>query len=453
MQLIKETFKKNIEFETKLLFVLVSIIPLLLITGPFLPDLILTISVIIFIYISIKQKLIKYYKNPFFLIFAIFWFIIVLKSIYVDTVLELPGLPGNIMDNNPYLSLKSTLPYIRFALFVNCIIYLINVNKTFINFFGLALVATLLLVIFDGLFQYLFHFNIIGKAILHTKGSGIANTMFYITGFFGDEKVLGSYLSRLLPLSLFFICIIKNSYIKKYYLKEIFLLLAITTIILTTERVAIALGIITLFLTLFASKDFYIKRNFFILFSLLFLVAFFIAPQNALLFKKVFLSTLEQVGINGEKNIDDGIFMFSKTHQGYYNVSLAIFFDNVFFGSGVKMYRVLCNLHEYYISKGCNTHPHHTFIQILSENGLFIFILFSLIFAHITISILNYMFIVKNKSRFTDQKYFLLISFFLIFFPFVPSGNFYNNWLSIIYYIPVGFYLSDYRYFKLKKND
>ena len=134
MQLIKETFKKNIEFETKLLFVLVSIIPLLLITGPFLPDLILTISVIIFIYISIKQKLIKYYKNPFFLIFAIFWFIIVLKSIYVDTVLELPGLPGNIMDNNPYLSLKSTLPYIRFALFVNCIIYLINVNKTFINF-------------------------------------------------------------------------------------------------------------------------------------------------------------------------------------------------------------------------------------------------------------------------------------------------------------------------------
>ena len=455
MLLIKETFRKDLKFETKLLFVLISIIPLLLVTGPFLPDLILTISVIIFIYISIKQRLIKYYTNPFFLIFTIFWLIIVSKSIYVDIFLELPGLPGEIMNDNPYLSLKSTLPYIRFALFVNCIIYLINSNKKFIYFFGLSLISTLLLVIFDGLFQYLFHFNILGESISHTKGANIKVTLFYITGFFGDEKILGSYLARLLPLSLFFICIFKNSNINKYYLKEIFLLLVIVTIFLTTERVGIALCLITLLLTLFTSKEFYTKKNIFIVFAFLFFAVFFLAPQNTLLFKKVILSTLEQVGmISGKKNINDKIFMFSQTHQGYYKISLAIFFDNIFFGSGVKMFRVLCNLQEYYIEKGCNTHPHHTFIQILSENGLFIFILFSLVFAHVVTSMLNYMFIIKNKTPFTDQKYFLLISFFLVFFPFVPSGNFYNNWLSIIYYIPVGFYLSDYRYFKLrKKND
>ena len=33
--------------------------------------------------------------------------------------------------------------------------------------------------------------------------------------------------------------------------------------------------------------------------------------------------------------------------------------------------------------------------------------------------------------------------------PFVPSGNFYNNWLSLLYFYPVGFYL----YFKNKTEN
>tara|TARA_B100000029_G_C17116254_1_gene793363 strand:- start:139 stop:681 length:543 start_codon:yes stop_codon:yes gene_type:complete len=176
--------------------------------------------------------------------------------------------------------------------------------------------------------------------------------------------------------------------------------------------------------------------------------------QNTLLFDKVIISTLKQFGlVEKNNNISNGLYIFSETHQGYYKVSLAIFIDNIFLGSGTKMYRVLCNLPEYYITKGCNTHPHHTFIQILSENGLIILALFGLIFIYITTSILSYIIVNKNKTYLTDQKYFLLISFFLTFFPLVPSGSFYNNWLSIVYYIPVGFYLADYKYFQLQKKN
>jgi len=26
--------------------------------------------------------------------------------------------------------------------------------------------------------------------------------------------------------------------------------------------------------------------------------------------------------------------------------------------------------------------------------------------------------------------------------PFIPSGNFYNNWLSIFFFLPIGFYFA-----------
>ena len=38
-------------------------------------------------------------------------------------------------------------------------------------------------------------------------------------------------------------------------------------------------------------------------------------------------------------------------------------------------------------------------------------------------------------------KIFLLLSFFINFFPLFPNGNFFNNWLNILMYLPFGFFL------------
>ena len=38
-----------------------------------------------------------------------------------------------------------------------------------------------------------------------------------------------------------------------------------------------------------------------------------------------------------------------------------------------------------------------------------------------------------------ESKVFLLFSLFLTLFPFIPTGNFFNNWLSCLYFIPIGF--------------
>ena len=53
----------------------------------------------------------------------------------------------------------------------------------------------------------------------------------------------------------------------------------------------------------------------------------------------------------------------------------------------------------------------------------------------------------KKKPYFRDFEIALLVGIFLSVWPLIPTGNFFNNWISIIYYYPVGFLL-----WSLKKN-
>ena len=47
----------------------------------------------------------------------------------------------------------------------------------------------------------------------------------------------------------------------------------------------------------------------------------------------------------------------------------------------------------------------------------------------------------KKKNYMNNFEICLLSSILITIWPVVPSGNFFNNWLSIVYYFPVGFLL------------
>jgi len=57
--------------------------------------------------------------------------------------------------------------------------------------------------------------------------------------------------------------------------------------------------------------------------------------------------------------------------------------------------------------------------------------------------------IFTNNSNDLDQcqiykvECLLLILFFITLLPLVPTGNFFNNWISIVYFLPIGFLLSN----------
>ena len=126
-----------------------------------------------------------------------------------------------------------------------------------------------------------------------------------------------------------------------------------------------------------------------------------------------------------------------------------MFKDNFYFGQGTKMFRVKCKEEKFTVSDvSCSTHPHNILMQFLSE--LRFFGLFYLITFHVLIFYEIKKIYKKNISeRHKNILYFTLLGILINIFPLIPSGNFFNNWLSIILSINLSFYL----YFKDKIYD
>ena len=87
---------------------------------------------------------------------------------------------------------------------------------------------------------------------------------------------------------------------------------------------------------------------------------------------------------------------------------------------------------------GCNTHPHNFHIQLLSEIGIFGYSI--VVFFLVTIVKCLYKnFVNRKKVLFYNEQYILMIGILTNFFPLTPSGNFFNNWLSFLLFMPIGF--------------
>ena len=80
--------------------------------------------------------------------------------------------------------------------------------------------------------------------------------------------------------------------------------------------------------------------------------------------------------------------------------------------------------------KSSNTHPHNIYFQLFSETGLLGGLFIFLVFIYVTIIIFF--------SKIEFEKKIILISIFINLFPFITSGNFLNNWISILYFYPLG---------------
>ena len=95
---------------------------------------------------------------------------------------------------------------------------------------------------------------------------------------------------------------------------------------------------------------------------------------------------------------------------------------------------------SYEFENGCNTHPHHIPIQFISETGFFglIFLLFFYYFIYKALFIKISQFI---RNGIVANDVIIYGYFFIVFFPLIPSGNFFNNYYSILLYLPLTFIL------------
>ena len=435
------SYNKLFEEKTYILLIpsiLVCLIPFALSTGPFLPDLFLSLVSIIFLITSIYKRLWKYYLNPIFMCFLLFWMFITLVSLNSENII---------------LSLKPSITYIRFGVFCTAVIYLINNNKNFLNFFFKTLIASLVLVILYAMTQISYGESLIThpKSLQHIRPYWFINVP---TGFFGDEKILGSYLSKLYPL--FIVGIIYLNNLKKF--TKTLSLYAITLLIFfiicfTHERSAFFFIILTLFTTTAFTNVFQYKKVFFLLLTLTAVVTFVLYPT---MFEVLITNTLKQLniiqGVHHQKS--EGLFLFSNIHEGHYSIAINIFKDNPLFGAGVKMFRELCPNYTNIINY-CSTHPHNTYVQLLAETGIvgFAFVFSILIYIVYQMTKHIYSLIIIKKNYLGDYNFALTVCFLITLWPIIPTGNFFNNWLSVSYFLPVGFYLCNSKYYKFKNYD
>ena len=139
--------------------------------------------------------------------------------------------------------------------------------------------------------------------------------------------------------------------------------------------------------------------------------------------------TLDQLSLNNHfnwdsiKNEEKNSFIDSP-YGAHYETAYNIFRDNLIFGAGYKQFRKECLDQRYFdIAKSklrnfrCSTHPHNTYLEILSETGIIGLIIFLIVIMSIFFEIFK-----TNKIN-----YFLFFQIVLIFFPFISTGSIFTN--------------------------
>ena len=174
----------------KIFYYPIVLLPFFLITGPLLPDLIVTLSGLTFLAISIKNKNYVYFNNFFFKYFIFIYLFISFLYFFYD-------------EKNIYYLIKP-LTMIRFLLFVAALSYLIRYKKSFVDLLFKVIIFCYLGLFIDSIIQLSFDRNIFNYELSNTGR---------VSSFFKDELVLGSYVLRFFPILISII--FYRNYIKK----------------------------------------------------------------------------------------------------------------------------------------------------------------------------------------------------------------------------------------------
>lgn len=403
---------------------LVLIFPICLVFSNFISEVVLLVLIVIFLINNSSISKIKLYLNFFVKLFFIFFFILIISS---------------LLSENTVFSLKKSITYLRFILFSFAICWILNnQDKLLLNLF-----KTLILLIFC--LQIGALFELINYLSTNVNELNKYYELQKISSFFGDEEILGSYISRLLPLIIILLISNLSQLDKKFkILSFVVIPLSVVVVYFSGERLSFFFILIIVLLSFFLIKINFKYMTFILSFLLFFISIIFTFEDQR---KRIFNYTLNQM------KSENRLIFYSSDHHAHFTTAYNIFLNNKILGAGPNTFRKNCSLNKYKSSEfACSTHPHNYFIQLLSETGIIgtFFPIFSFLYVVFLFIRLN---IIKKKDKKNVQKDSTKLSYFLIFFiicliPFTPNANFFNNWTNMIMFFGFGMYL---HYFKSNK--
>jgi len=393
--------------------IIVSIIPFL-IWGPFFPDLIVSFSALFFCFYVFKNKEFYFFYNKPLIIFFIFCIYCILLSVFIA--------------EDIILSFESSLFYFRLGVFSCFIWYLIEKDKSILIFFYYGLVLCFLALAIDGYMQYFTGTNLSGFKISGTR----------VSSFFGDELIMGSYLSRLFPLLFALFLIKKKQKHEIYFIGALFILVDVL-IFMSGERSAFFfLNLSTVFIIILIKE--YQKFRL-ITFIIAITCVLILSLNSSKLNERMFKGPAEEMGL--VKSSKEAV-IFTPQHDSLIRTAYNMFKSQPIFGHGPKMFRVICKDEKYATGVNpCMTHPHNFYIQLLAETGIvgFLFLFSALVYVIYTALRQLKSIIFRQKRPLSDYQVCLLAGILITVWPLTTNGNFFNNWLMIIYSLPVSFYL------------
>jgi O-antigen ligase len=415
----------------------ICLLPLALLTGPAFPDFLVILSTIFFLVHLFYFKLDLITDKKLFFFFLLFYFFLLFSS---------------SLSAHPWISLKFSLPYIRFILLAFLIAYLLENNKLiFLRFFFITCLVAILILFFDSIFQFYSGKNIFGVA---SPAQG------RIGSIFGDELILGSYALKISPMFFISIFYLNISDILK---KKIFFIaysIIFFIILISGDRAPLLLFFIYSLLLFFLLKPY---RKLFVVIGV-FLVIFFIMflTFNKSSYERIIVRTINEIGLGQSHytqkalgiNNDDNLKLyvsnkkniFSAIHENYFITGIKIFKDHPIIGAGPKAYSQLSKSTQYaYDLFSYVGHPHNFYIQLLAETGV---IGFTTVFLFLIYLIIKYR-AVQNHHKQNCNEFGILITGIpisgLIFhlWPLTTTGSFFTNYNCILIYMCLGFFLGE----------
>jgi len=426
----------------KLLLNIFYILPVFLGIGAFIPNFFLIIFSLVFIYLLLTKEINKkIFQNKFIKILLLFWLISIISSIFSD---------------NKIVSLISSVSYLRFICFAVIVHWLLEKNKIDHNKFFKILLYSMTFIIFFAYLELFSGYNIIINNIFDFFKTGPIQHPPRITGLFGDEQVLGGYLLRIFLFMMIIYFFVKKKISNFNNFLFIFLIFSFYLfIILSGERSSIFLLILASILIVFLING-HLKIKMFGILTFIFLLIILVYSKPELYNRLITQTFKLQIYSKAENKF----YFFSKIHEAHYKTAINIFLDKPLIGSGNKSFRFLCDKNEYSHnveafdggnlygkSKGCATHPHNFYLQVLSENGIINFLLliffYILIIKQLSIHLFKKLFI--KSEHLSNKKIFIYIFFAVLLWPIIPSGSFFSSWIVTTLYLPAGYLIGEFK--------
>ena len=407
---------KSVPLDILFFSFLLILMPLVLITGPAIPDILLSLLAFYFLIKSILKKEWRYYTNPIVYGFLLFCFYAIIRSIFSEMPIESLTTGGSFF-------------YFRYIFFALAVWYLLDNNPYLSKCLLNILIICIVFVCIDGLYQYFFEVNFFGNE---------KHSVDRLTGFFVDEPIIGRYVTY---LSTFAFALFYQNYSNHRIIMIVtvfFLVLCEVVVFLSGERAPLFNFFLFSILIIIFISNYRIYKIATIVLSLV--IILFISSINPNAKERVIDFTIKQVS-----QTQLPFLPYSDHHEEHYISAYKMFDKKPIFGIGTNLYRFQCNKSEFkYKERSCSTHPHNFYFQVLAELGIFglgFLLIFYLYISSILIKPFFY-FLKSNKEKKIKIEVLLYaILLFISWFPLIPHMSLYNNWNNVLMMLPLGFFL------------